>query len=122
MRVLLVEDAADARRALTLLLRRAGLDVRAAADGASALAAVRASAPDVVLLDLGLPDADGLTLRAELAAACGGAAVKFVALTGRDTEADLAATRAAGFDRHAVKPVAPDDLAALVRELAGAPA
>ena len=116
-RVLLVEDAPDARRALTLLLRRQGFEVRPAADGKAARAAIDGFAPEVVLLDLGLPDADGITLRPELAALAGDAIPHFVALTGRDTDADRAATAAAGFARHVLKPAEPEALAALIRDL-----
>jgi hypothetical protein len=59
LRVLVVEDNADAAERLALVLRTYGDDVRIAADGPAALALAQAEAPDAVLLDLGLPGMDG---------------------------------------------------------------
>ena len=57
--VLVVEDTDEIRELVTTVLRRAGFDVREASSGAAALEEVRRDAPDLIVLDLGLPDADG---------------------------------------------------------------
>ena len=57
--VLVVEDTDEIRELVTTVLRRAGFDVREASSGAACLEDVRRDAPDLIVLDLGLPDADG---------------------------------------------------------------
>jgi CheY-like chemotaxis protein len=61
-RVLVVDDYADSREAMMLLLQRAGYEVSAAGDGRKALALVLENLPDVVLLDLAMPEMDGVKL------------------------------------------------------------
>ena len=64
--VLVVEDTDEIRELVVTVLRRAGMDVREATTGAACLAEVRRDAPDVVVLDLGLPDADGTEVGQQL--------------------------------------------------------
>ncbi len=108
-RVLLVEDNADIADLMATVLEMLGCAVTVARDGPSALGAVDAAAPEVVLLDLGLPGMDGLEVARRLRA--GGFAAKLVALSGYGQPEDRVRTRDAGFDAHLVKPV---DLDALV--------
>ena len=102
-RVLIVEDDHDAGELMALALSARGHDVRIAVDGRSALSAVDAATPDVVLIDIGLPDMDGYTLARALRERRDGA-MKLVALTGYGGEQDRQRARDAGFDRHLVKP------------------
>jgi PAS domain S-box-containing protein len=102
-RVLVVEDNEDGREALAALLRLAGHEVEAAASGREALAAAERQRPEVVLLDIGLPDLDGYEVAASLRASLG-ARVRLVALTGYGQPGDLERVRAAGFDAHLLKP------------------
>ena len=57
--VLVVEDTEEIRELVRTVLERAGMDVRAVGTGAECMAEVRRQAPDLIVLDLGLPDADG---------------------------------------------------------------
>ena len=111
--VLLVEDSDDVREALAELLELSGHRVAAVAGGREALARAAALAPEVVLIDLGLPDLSGLEvarrLRTEL-----GPAPFLVALTGAARDSDRQAALEAGFDLHVPKPVDPLDLERLV--------
>jgi signal transduction histidine kinase len=108
-RVLVVEDDRDARELLRAVLELDGHTVDAAANGADGVRRAAASAPDVVLIDIGLPEIDGYEVARRIRRRLG-AAVRLVALTGYgDAEAQRRA-RDAGFDLHVVKPVIHDDL------------
>jgi two-component system CheB/CheR fusion protein len=104
LRVLVVDDNVDAADAMRHVLRMDGHQVRVAYDGPGALAATAAEAPDLVLLDIGLPGMDGYAVAAQMReAGLNGAAL--VAVTGYGQEEDLHRSAAAGFTRHLVKPV-----------------
>jgi signal transduction histidine kinase/CheY-like chemotaxis protein len=113
-RVLLVEYHADARRVLALMLTRSGHDVRTAADGPAALAEAKRFAPEVVLLDIGLPGMDGYAVARQLRTLpeCGGA--RLIALTGYGQAEDREQSRLAGIDEHLLKPVEPANLLAVL--------
>ncbi|HUG54371.1 MAG TPA: response regulator [Vicinamibacteria bacterium] len=115
MRVLVVEDSVDAAEILGELLGLWGHDVRLAHDGASALRAAREFRPQVILLDIGLPDMDGYAVAHHLRGEDLGGAL-LVALTGYVEAQDRARARQAGFDRHLIKPVQPEALQELFRE------
>ena len=87
------------------------------ADGKTALQEAAAYAPDVVLLDIGLPDIDGYEVARRLRSAPRGAGIFMVALTGYGRSGDEAAAYAAGCDRHMTKPVEPAALARLLTEI-----
>ena len=113
--VLLVEDSDAIRAAFTILLEDAGYRVLGAGTAAEALALAGAPGlPDVVLLDLGLPDVSGLEVVRHLKASRRTAGVPVVALTGRDDDRDREACLAAGCAAYLVKPV---DTQQLVRDL-----
>ena len=107
-RVLLVDDNEDAAVAGALLLRHLGHAVRVAHSAAEARALALAEAPEVAILDIGLPDMDGhglaAALRADLGAAGSRGVLRLVALTGYGQQADVARALAAGFDVHLTKP------------------
>ena len=114
-RVLVVDDNADAADSLGLLLGLEGHQVECAYTAAAALQRVTAFAPEVVLLDIGLPDIDGYEVARRLRALPGGAAMTLVAITGYGQAEDRERALASGFQTHLVKPV---DLVALGRILA----
>ncbi len=116
LRVLVVDDNADVLTSMTMLLELEGHAVTTAQDADSALRAVADFRPDVVLLDLGLPGADGYEVARRLRTRHG-EDVLLVAVTGYGQPEDRARSRAAGFDHHLLKPV---DFDALQRLLAGA--
>jgi CheY-like chemotaxis protein len=114
--VLVVEDSDAIRDAFTILLEDAGYEVLGAATGTEALRLAEERVPDLVLLDMGLPDMTGLEVVRTLKAAPRTAAIVVVALTGRDEEADRRACLAAGCAAYVVKPV---NTQKLVRDLPG---
>ncbi len=119
VRILLVDDDADARDLLGMVLRQHGAEVSEAASAEDAVAAFRRDVPDVVLSDIGLPDTDGYGLIRQLRAldGPGAAAAIAVALTGWARSEDRHAALEAGFQAHVVKPVDPMQLVALLARL-----
>jgi CheY-like chemotaxis protein len=107
--VLVVDDNADAAETLSQLLELVGHVARTAKDGASALASFDACRPDVVLLDIGLPDLDGYEVARRIRSRAGNT-VKLVALTGWGQAEDKRRAADAGFDSHWTKPVDPAKL------------
>ena len=104
-RVLVVEDNADSRDVLCALLEREGFECQTAATGAAALERVDEFRPEVVILDLGLPELDGYEVARRIRANPEHAGLRLIALTGYGQAADRRATLQAGFDEHLVKPV-----------------
>jgi two-component system CheB/CheR fusion protein len=116
-RVMVVEDNADSREALCALLEAAGYDCRSAGSGTAALALVSDFTPEVVILDLGLPEVDGFEIARRIRADARHAGARLVALTGYGQAADRTASLQAGFDEHVVKPVQPDRLLQILARL-----
>ena len=110
--VLLVEDADVVRHALMLTLGARGYEITGAPDGESALDQARRSMPDVVVLDLGLPDMDGLEVLTELRAM---ARVPIVVLSARRDQADKVRALDAGADDFVTKPFGVEELLARLR-------
>ncbi len=113
-RILVVEDNPDAREILVVMLKRDGHEVRAAADGPAALAEAARFAPDVVLLDIGLPGMDGYDVARELRAMPQTEGALLIAVTGYGHEDDRERSQAAGIDHHLIKPVDRATLAELL--------
>ena len=84
--VLLVEDDAVILRVLEINFRAEGFDVRTATSRSAVLLALHDARPDVIVLDLGLPDADGATLLDEIVSSDGVADVPVVIVSGRDAD------------------------------------
>jgi two-component system KDP operon response regulator KdpE len=110
--VLLVEDDDETRSALVRELTGHGYRVDAAADGASALQHWEARRPDVVLLDLGLPDIDGLDIVRRIRRE---AATPIVILSGRYEEREKVEALDRGADDYVAKPFGRDELQARIR-------
>ena len=117
-RVLVVDDDPEVRIALRVLLESRGHEVADAADADAALVVATERAPDVALIDIGLPGTDGYQLAVRLRALVREAVPRLIAFTGYGTVEDRARARAAGFDDFLVKPAEPADIEALV---SGAP-
>jgi PAS domain S-box-containing protein len=117
-RVLVVEDSADARQSLRLLLELAGHQVETSEDGPAGLAKVDAFRPEVALIDLGLPGMDGYEVARELRSRPETKAIRLVAVTGYGQADDRRRSLEAGFDAHLTKPVSPDHLAEILTTLA----
>jgi len=111
-RVLVVDDNADAADTLALLLTQVGCDVRAVYAGEAAVHEAEAFRPDIVFLDLGLPDVDGPQVCQRIRAQPWGSHMTLVALTGWGSQTHLV-----GFDAHLVKPADPAAVVQQVRNL-----
>ncbi len=120
-RVLIVEDNRDAREMLRTMLELDGHEVLEAEEGRAGLQLLRTAAPDIALIDVGLPGIDGYEIahrfRSERAimestgaSCCTQHRVLLVALTGYGTPDALERSRRAGFDHHVTKPVNPEVL------------
>jgi CheY-like chemotaxis protein len=110
--VLVLEDVADSRDALKLLLESEGYEVTAAANGVEALRTMQTLRPCVAIADIIMPTMDGLSFRQELLKRAEVAATPVVALTGHEGLRRHALTE--GFAAALLKPVRPEELTALV--------
>jgi two-component system, OmpR family, KDP operon response regulator KdpE len=111
-RILIVDDESQLLRALRINLRARAYEVETAQDGAAALAAVARRPPDVVVLDLGLPDLDGIEVITGLR---GWTRVPIIVLSGRADAADKVQALDAGADDYVTKPFNMDELLARIR-------
>src|SRR3954452_16811269 len=111
-RVLLVDDEASLVRALTINLRARQYEVHSAADGATALAEAARHPPDVVVLDLGLPDIDGGDV---VRGVRGWTNVPSLVLSAREGQTDKVPPLDAGADDYVTKPFGMDELPARLR-------
>jgi two-component system KDP operon response regulator KdpE len=111
-RILLVDDEVSIQRAVAPLLRSRGYEVEIAATGRQALDIVRAHAPDLIVLDLGLPDIDGAEVCRRVRAE---SAVPIVVLSARGSESDKVASLDLGADDYVTKPFGPEELLARIR-------
>jgi CheY-like chemotaxis protein len=109
-----VDDDVDAAEALAELLRDFGHDVATAHGAEAAIQRARFHSPEVVLLDIGLPDLDGYEVARRLRDDLASKDALLVALTGYGEDRHRRLAREAGFDRHITKPV---DVAQLERLL-----
>jgi len=115
-RVLVVDDNLDAAEMLSEALRAAGHEVATAHDGVQALELLRDFEMDVGVLDLGLPIMDGFELARQILERGGSSLPRLIALTGYGQEQDVARSKAAGFEKHLVKPV---DLDVVLKAIEG---
>ena len=110
--VLVVEDEIEIARIVRDYLRNAGFEVIVVGDGGSAVASVRSSKPDLLVLDLGLPGRDGLDVAREIRR---WSTTPIVMLTARGDETDRIVGLELGADDYVVKPFSPKELVARVR-------
>ena len=118
-RILVADDDADTVLSLTTLLRDEGYQVRGVHHGTEVLQAIFQFAPDVVLLDIGMPQMTGYDVARTLREKYGSARPALIAVTGRAAESDKQHARAAGFEHHVAKPYEPRALLQLIGQLAG---
>lgn len=104
-RIVVVDDNTDSATTLGSLLKLLGADVHIAHDGPTALVAIERLQPDVVLLDIGMPEMDGYEVARRIRGNSLCSHIQLIALTGWGQEDDRRRTREAGFDYHFVKPV-----------------
>lgn len=109
--VLVADDNVDAADLLADVLRMEGYAVQVAYDGREAIAQAHRRRPQALILDIGMPHANGLEVARWVRTQDWGARATLIAVTGWGQEKDRDATREAGFDVHMVKPVSPLDIA-----------
>jgi two-component system, OmpR family, response regulator len=114
MRILIVDDDPQIRAVLEIALERAGYDVIAARDGAAGLRRALRDAPDLVVLDVGLPEMDGLEVCRRLRAK---SEVPVLFLTARDDEIDRVLGLEMGADDYVTKPFSPRELVARIKAI-----
>jgi PAS domain S-box-containing protein len=118
LRILVVDDNNDSVESLALLLRLEGHETLIAQDGLEAVELALREAPEVILLDIGLPKLNGYEAAVRIRAGSGQRRVHLIALSGWGQEADRQRSFESGFDQHLVKPVDADALLALLARLA----
>jgi PAS domain S-box-containing protein len=121
LNVLVLDDEADARELVKAVLEGGGAQVVLASDVGEALMLVREHRPDVIVSDIGMPDADGYTFIRKLRALPReeGGRIPAVALTAFARAGDRRKALLAGFQNHAAKPIEPQELVVVVANLAG---
>ena len=119
VRVLIVDDEADARNLLTIILQQYGAEVRAAGSTLEGLEALKGWRPDVLVSDIGMPDRDGYELIREVRAldSAEGGDLPAIALTAYARSEDRLKALKAGFQTHIAKPIEPDELVATIAVL-----
>jgi PAS domain S-box-containing protein len=115
LRILVVDDNVDAADSIAMLLNMEGHQTRSVNTARAALLAVPDFRPEVVLLDIGLPEMDGYEVARHLRAQDGASRMRLVAVTGYGQPADRLRAHEAGFDEHMVKPVEPAALQDFLR-------
>ena len=113
--VLVVEDEPDIRNLIVLHLSREGFRCRTAKSGPEALREARAATPDLVVLDLMLPDLDGLEVCRRLRSDAATATIPIIMLTAKADEVDRVVGLEMGADDYVVKPFSPKELIARIR-------
>ncbi len=119
VRILVVDDEADSRGLLQVVLEAAGATVTAAASAAEALAALESEVPDALIADIGMPDMDGFDLikRVRALPSADASQVPAAALTAFARSEDRTTALQSGFEMHLAKPVEPSELVASVATL-----
>jgi PAS domain S-box-containing protein len=115
LKILVVDDNVDAADSIAILLSMEGHQTQTVNNAHDALIAATEFRPDVVLLDIGLPEMDGYEVARRLRAENAIENLRLVAVTGYGQPADRARAQAAGFDKHLVKPVEPAALNEFLR-------
>jgi CheY-like chemotaxis protein len=118
LRVLVADDDHDLVLSLMLLLRDEGHEVLGVYHGGDVVETVGDFAPDVLLLDIGMPQKSGYEIAHALRERYGSARPVIVAITGRHMPVDRQLSEMTGFDRHFTKPVEPKELLAALCTLA----
>jgi CheY-like chemotaxis protein len=119
-RVLIVDDQPELRLLVALTLGGADLELTEAANGAEALAACAAAPPDIVLLDVVMPDMDGFEVCRRIKADPGLSATRVVLMTAADQAAQRRKGMDAGADHYVSKPFSPERLLQLITDLVAA--
>jgi two-component system, cell cycle response regulator DivK len=115
-RILVIEDTEDNRQIIRDLLSSVGYELIEAADGAEGVAMAESHHPDLILMDIQLPEMDGYEATRRIRAIPDLIKVPIIAVTSYALSGDEAKTRAAGCDGYVAKPFSPRQLLAKIRE------
>ncbi len=118
LRILVVEDVRDTATSMALLLELWGYESTVVYEGKHALAMVASVRPEVVFLDIGLPDVDGCEVARQLRRMPETKRSLLIAITGYGMEANILRCKKAGIDFHFVKPAEPDEIKRVVETAA----
>jgi CheY-like chemotaxis protein len=121
LRILVVDDSIETAQGLAMLLQASNHDARTAHDGASAVKTALDYRPDVVFLDIGLPEMDGYAVAQRIRREPALQGAVLVAMTGYGHEAHRQRSRDAGFDHHLAKPADFDDVERILAAVAERP-
>jgi DNA-binding response OmpR family regulator len=116
-KILIVEDNSELLELMRLALKHAGFRTATASNGADALKAAKDAAPDLVVLDLVLPELDGFAVCERLRKNPATAGIPIIVLTGLSSEFARLASLEAGADEYVTKPVSPEALVSTIKQL-----
>ena len=116
-RILVVDDNPDTADSLAMVLLVLGHDVRTAHDGRAAVEAAETFRPEIVFLDIGMPELNGYEVASRIRALDGGDKIVLIAVSGWGKEEDKRRSKETGFDDHVIKPLDPICLRRLIAEL-----
>jgi CheY-like chemotaxis protein len=114
-RILIADDNRDAADSLAILLRMDGHDVSVVHDGRQAVTTIDSFRPEVVMLDIGMPELNGYEVARQVRQGPLGKFVTLIAVTGWGQASDKARAAAAGFNHHFTKPIEPEGLTQMLR-------
>ncbi len=121
LRILVVEDHPDTAQSTAFLLGIWGHSVQICPDGRGCVPAAEAFRPDVILLDIGLPGADGYQVARQVRGRLSGKGLWLIAVTGFGQDRDRQRSQEAGIDYHLLKPVDPELLRSVLEMIRSAP-
>lgn len=118
-KILVVDDDKHVPRLSKATLEREGYEVLVAADGMEALDTIERERPDLILLDIAMPNMDGFETLRRLKSTPSTVAIRIVIVTARDADADITRAWQAGADGYLIKPFAPAEMVGMVRTALG---
>jgi CheY-like chemotaxis protein len=120
-RILIIDDNPDVADTLAMLLQLEGHVVQTAPDGTTGIALLESFEAEIILLDIGLPGADGYIVAQSIRERFARRTHRLFAVSGYGRDEDRALARSSGFDGHLTKPVEPDALLHLIRQSSADP-
>jgi len=116
LRILVVDDGKNAADILAMFFEMEGHVVQVAYDGLMAVRLTESFHPQLIVMDIGMPEMDGLEASRRIRRQPAGKGIVIIALSGMDQDEDKRSCAQAGIDHHMAKPVRPDDLRAVIRD------
>lgn len=116
LRILVVDDGKNAADILAMFFEMEGHVVQVAYDGLMAVEIAERFRPQLIVMDIGMPQMDGLEASRRIRRQAQGKEVIIIALSGLDQDDDKRSCAEAGINHHMAKPVRPDDLRAVIRD------